>query len=333
MGAGVRQTLKLDELAHLPIPIPSLEDQHRISDYLDRETAEIDAMESMWAQNEEPSLGPVMTPDRRSYHTMVDAFARGTFDAGLQSGIVHSRRLAEAAPEQYATEHPVLVAAGFTIADDTQLQWLERYAAVGGHLIVGIRTGYEDEEQRARLERKPAHLTTAAGIWYDEFSNLQNPLPLVPGAGAAAAGFFDLPADARATLWADGVQVEDAEVLVHYDHPHFGQWAAATTRVHGAGRVTYVGTVPNPALAAALMDWAVDIGSGTPSWRPNSPTQSVHSATNRHGETVHVIHNWAWEPSSYTIPSSARDVLSGEEFTEGAILQLGAWDVRVVAVA
>lgn len=44
MGAGVRQTLKFDELAHLPIPIPSLEDQHRIADYLDRETAEIDDM-------------------------------------------------------------------------------------------------------------------------------------------------------------------------------------------------------------------------------------------------------------------------------------------------
>lgn len=44
MGAGVRQTLKFDELAHLPIPIPSLEDQRRIADYLDCETAEIDAM-------------------------------------------------------------------------------------------------------------------------------------------------------------------------------------------------------------------------------------------------------------------------------------------------
>ncbi|MBO1031321.1 restriction endonuclease subunit S [Tessaracoccus sp. SD287] len=46
MGAGVRQTLKFEELAHLPIPLPPLDDQQRIADFLDRETAEIDAMDA-----------------------------------------------------------------------------------------------------------------------------------------------------------------------------------------------------------------------------------------------------------------------------------------------
>lgn len=46
MGAGVRQTLKFEELAHLPIPLPPREDQGRIADYLDRETTEIDAMDA-----------------------------------------------------------------------------------------------------------------------------------------------------------------------------------------------------------------------------------------------------------------------------------------------
>lgn len=46
MGAGVRQTLKFEELAHLPVPLPSLAEQRRIAEYLDRETAEIDAMDA-----------------------------------------------------------------------------------------------------------------------------------------------------------------------------------------------------------------------------------------------------------------------------------------------
>lgn len=46
MGAGVRQTLKFEELAHLPIPLPSRDEQGRNADYLDRETAQIDAMEA-----------------------------------------------------------------------------------------------------------------------------------------------------------------------------------------------------------------------------------------------------------------------------------------------
>lgn len=45
MGAGVRQTLKFEELSNLPIPLPTLSVQRRIADFLDRETAEIDAMD------------------------------------------------------------------------------------------------------------------------------------------------------------------------------------------------------------------------------------------------------------------------------------------------
>lgn len=44
MGAGVRQTLKYSELGDLAIPLPPLDAQKRIADYLDRETGEIDAM-------------------------------------------------------------------------------------------------------------------------------------------------------------------------------------------------------------------------------------------------------------------------------------------------
>lgn len=44
MGSGVRQTLNYEEFARLQVPLPSLAIQRAIADYLDRETAEIDAM-------------------------------------------------------------------------------------------------------------------------------------------------------------------------------------------------------------------------------------------------------------------------------------------------
>lgn len=44
MGAGVRQNLGYPELTDLPVPMPDLPVQRRLAYYLDRETAEIDAM-------------------------------------------------------------------------------------------------------------------------------------------------------------------------------------------------------------------------------------------------------------------------------------------------
>jgi beta-galactosidase len=279
---------------------------------------------SKWAQSEQPFLGEGMDKDVRTHHTVRDAFVRGAFDAGLQGGTVHAAQLREMTAAEAVARFPVLVAAAFTIASDDDLVWLRDYAAAGGHLVVGIRTGYEDEEARARLETKPAFLDEAAGTWYDEFSNLSAPLP-VTGSG------LELPAGAATTLWADGLQATDADVLVGYDHPHFGRWPAVTTNPHGSGRVTVVGTVPNTELSAALMDWAVDVSRGTPGWRPQDETQSVSNSTNQRGETIHVLHNWSWNASSYRLPDAATDVLTGESLTAGSSIELGSWDVRVLA--
>ncbi|MEU4746492.1 beta-galactosidase trimerization domain-containing protein [Actinosynnema sp. NPDC023658] len=123
----------------------------------------------------------------------------------------------------------------------------------GGHLVLGPRTGYADHEARARPAPAPPRLVDAAGAWYDEFSNLATPLPVHAPAGSPLA----VPPGATATRWVEGLTAVDAEVLAEYDHPHFGRWPAATTRRHGAGRVTYVGTVPGRGLARAPTAWLV----------------------------------------------------------------------------
>lgn len=311
----------------------------------DADVALVWSSESTWSLAEHPQVGGGAGPDRRGYRRIVDAFYRGAFDAGLQSRLLHDARLTERSPAEVAAEQRVLVAAGLTVADDARLRWLERYAEAGGHLVLGPRTGYEDEEARARPERKPAHLSEAAGIFYDEFATIDAPLA-VQGTSDTDARSLDVPGGAHATSWVDGLQVLDAEVLARYDHPHFGRWPAVTTRAHGSGRVTTVGTVPDPALARAVLGWAVEhsgqpapagpgaaVGSptgGAPRWRPQAPSQTVTGATNRAGERVRFVHSWSWDPSVFVLPGAVRDVLSGEELASGTKLTLGPWDVRVL---
>jgi type I restriction enzyme S subunit len=44
LGAGVRQSLKFDELRRISVPVPPIQTQRAIADYLDTETARIDAL-------------------------------------------------------------------------------------------------------------------------------------------------------------------------------------------------------------------------------------------------------------------------------------------------
>jgi beta-galactosidase len=295
----------------------------------DADVALVYSTDTKWAAEGAPFLlAPGGTADRGSYEAVFNAFYRGAFDAGRQARITHPSQLFATDPAEYAARHPVLVAAALLLATDDELRWLERYAAAGGHLLLGIRTGYEDEEARARLERKPAFLTEAAGVWYDEFSTLRTPVPVEAPDGSP----LTLPDGARATCWADGLMPHaDAgtEVLAAYRHPHLGRWPAVTTRAHGAGRVTYVGTVPDPALAAAILAWAAP--DRPTAWRTNADTQTVTGATAKDGTRLRFLHNWSWQPSEFIPPVAVHDVLTGEDLPVGEAVRLGPWDVRVLA--
>ncbi|GAA0312278.1 beta-galactosidase [Streptomyces turgidiscabies] len=286
---------------------------------------------SKWLMQKYP---PIATgdggPDDTAYHRIFDPFYRGAFDAGRQVRIIHARQLHDPrgerdglTPEEAVTRHPVLVVPALYVVDDTTLDWFAAYAHAGGHLVLGPRTAYADHEARARHELAPGRLVDAAGVSYDEYSNLTQEIPVrgVPG------GPLRLPEGAKAVHWADGLTVTDAEPLVTYDHPHFGRWPAVTTRRHGAGQVTYVGTVPGRDLARELASWLTPTARSVWGDLPASVTATTGTAED--GRRVHIVHNWSWEPARVTAPADLTDVLKGSPVPKGTELELGAWDVRV----
>lgn len=273
------------------------------------------SMPSKWLMQKYPALAHEDgSPDERSYNGFFDPFYRGAFDAGLQVRIVHASQFTGSVENQ-----PVLVVPALYLANNELLDQLVAYAEAGGHLVVGPRTGYADREARARTDVQPARLATAAGVWYDEYSNLSVDLSVRD----SATGGLELGDDAAATRWVDGLQLDGADVLAGYDHPHFGQWPAITTRAHGSGRITYVGTVPNPALAAALFRWIRPVSLTD---LPSSVT--VTSGTAADGRRVRFVHNWSWDDHSLDLPVPVHDVLSDEPVN--GKLELGPWDVRVL---
>ncbi|HET9172456.1 MAG TPA: beta-galactosidase [Actinospica sp.] len=297
----------------------------------DADIAFVYSTPSKWLMQKYPPLAKESgEPDSDSYHTIFDAFYRGSVEAGRQARMIHARQLHDPtgareglSPEEAAGRHPVLVVPALYLAHDTMLDWLAGYAQAGGHLVLGPRTGYADELGRARHEPAPARLAEAAGLSYDEFSNLAGDLPLRTVEGSP----FELPLDATATRWADGLTVTDAEVLATYQHPHFGRWPALTTRRHGDGRITYVGTVPGRSLARTLAAWLTPKPVGGWTGLPVSVTVSTGTAPD--ARRVHIVHNWNWDPVSVTAPLPLTDVLTGASVAADAQIQLGPWDVRV----
>lgn len=281
---------------------------------------------SKWLMQKYPPLAKADgTPDPAAYHRVFDPFYRGAFDAGRQVRITHVRQLVDGTtPQEAARRHPVLVVPALYIAADATLDWLADYAHEGGHLVLGPRTGYADHEARARHEPAPGRLAEAAGVHYDEFSNLVGPVVV----RAVSGGPLEAAGDATATHWAECLTPVDADVLASYDHPHFRHWPAVTTRRHGAGRVTCVGTVPGRDLARTLAAWlAPDTRGG---WQDLPVSVTATTGASPDGRRVHIVHNWSWEPTRVQSPADLSDVLGGDAVPAASELELGPWDVRVL---
>lgn len=262
-------------------------------------------------------------PDPMSYSRVFDAFHRGVIDAGGQARILHPAQARGIGAAELARQFPVLIAAGLYIADDDDLDLLREYAAAGGHLVLGIRTGYGDEEARARVEVAPARLAVAAGAWYDEFSNLQTDIPVI--------GSDQLPLSraAAAHAWADGLLADGAEVLARYDHHRFGDFPAVTTATHGSGRITTVGTVPNTAFAADLMRWAAPPRTAD-DLAPARALPVVISSGRTPAGRVWFVFNWSELPQRVQLRRAVRDAITGEAHGSDAEIDLVPWGASVL---
>jgi len=136
----------------------------------------------------------------------------------------------------------------------------------------------------------------------------------------------------NAVRWVDALEVQGAEVLARYDHPHLRRWPAVTSHVHGKGRVTYCGSIPDPELGSSLARWIAKTSLPANLWRLAGGTVTSMGARNGQGRRLRFLANWSWEPAEVEVPECVRDVLNGERFEAGATLPLGPWDVRILVV-
>ncbi len=252
-------------------------------------------------------------PDVDSYGRITDSFVRGFFETGVQTAVWHVEQFLSQDIDEFVRRHPVLLAPALYVAGDDVLERLDEYARAGGHLIVGIRTGYGDHLARARREVAPAKLREAAGIWYEEYSNIPETIPVT------GTEEFAVSDGSGATGWIDALIVDDAEVLASYEHAEFGIHPAVTTRPHGHGRVTYVGTVPNPELARSIAAWATPERESA-EW--NLPPEVTLSRGISSSHRVWFAHNWSPDPQQIAVPWDVEDA-------ETHVLQQGASTVTL----
>jgi beta-galactosidase len=255
--------------------------------------------------------------DRVNYmtvlHQMYNALSR--MNIGVDFVFPQSANLAE---------YRAIVAPPLYISSDGLLERLAEYVRGGGHLVLAFKSGFANEDSTVRWERAPGPLRKAAGVSYQEFSNLKSPLALKDDP-------FQAGEKNRVSAWAEMLMPEGAGVLASYDHPFFGKYAAITRNQYGKGSLTYEGTMLSDELQQKLLGRVLDqAGLSGPDQKLPAGVRVKHGTSNA-GRRVHFYLNYSGEAKSFAYPyGNASDVLTGRGAASGATVTLAAWDVAVL---
>ena len=189
---------------------------------------------------------------------------------------------------------------------------------------MAFKSGFCNEYSTVRWERAPGPLRKAAGLSYQEFSTLREPLGLRDDP-------FHAGEENRASDWAEMLVLEGAQPLTYYDHSFFGKYPAIARNHFGAGTLTYEGTLLSDKLQGNLLRGVLQSAglAGPDQDLPGSVR--VKHGSNRAGKTVHYYLNYSSEPQTFDYPYHAgTDLLTQVHIVATQSITLKPWDLVIV---
>lgn len=117
---------------------------------------------------------------------------------------------------------------------------------------------------------------------------------------------------------------DGTRTLLRYQHPAWGEYAAATEADYGQGRALYVGFLPQKGLISQLFDVLtadLTLNSRTSAYRYPLVVKKMR---NRAGNNIHFLFNYSGEAMDVVSETLGTALLSGETVYVGQPLRLGA---------
>jgi beta-galactosidase len=257
------------------------------------------------------------TGEPDGYVSLVQQMHKALYDLNVGSDFVF--------PEtQDFSAYKLLIVPALYIADDALLQRISDYVKNGGHVVMTFKSGFANENSAVRWVRAPGPLREAAGISYQEFSNLEHPLALKDDP-------FQMGESNKVQFWAEFLMPEHAKALAYYDHPFFGKWPAITENQFGSGTLLYEGTYLSDELQTVMLKRAVDEAGLTSGDQQLPPHVHAQHGVSRMGKRVHYYFNYSASPLKFSYSyGDGTDLLDGKSAPHGQEIEIGAWDLAIV---
>ncbi len=206
-------------------------------------------------------------------------------------------------------------------APDELLQKLNRYVADGGNLVATFKTAFANENVKVSHEVQPHILNNCFGVEYHQFTFPKN-------VGLKGTIVGENP-EAEAKIFMELLISKGAEVLAHYDHYNWKEYAAITKNHYGRGTAVYLGCMTDQATLKAVMK---DILQSAQVELPiYSYPVIVRKGINDFGKNVKYFFNYSAEEQNVPyIYKNGVEFLAENPIKAQENLNIPAWGVKIV---
>ncbi|HPG39926.1 MAG TPA: beta-galactosidase [bacterium] len=251
------------------------------------------------------------------YQTIMRQFYSVLYQLNVETDIVYPQ-------SDNFSDYDLILVPPLYIASDEVLNKLTAFVDKGGRLLLSFKSGFCNEYSTVRWEMAPGPLRKAAGISYQEFSTLREPLPL-------QGDPWQLGDKNRVSVWAELLIAETAQPLAYYDHPFLGQFPAITRNNYGKGVVYYQGALLADELQRAVMK---DILASANLTGPDQDLPLgiiVKKGVNAQGKTLRYYFNFTDRENTFTYPyTEGKELLQQTRIEKNSSITLKPWDVAII---
>jgi beta-galactosidase len=207
-------------------------------------------------------------------------------------------------------------------ASDETITKLKEYTKQGGHMILGFKSGFSDDELKIYSNLQPHGLTECIGASYDQFTRPAN----------VSLQYADSDVLYHVSEWMELICPDSADVWASYIHPYWGKYAAVTHNKYGAGTATYVGCYMEKSGLKTLIKRICKVsGISLPDYEfPIIRKEGINDL----GKRVHYYFNYSSEMRSFVYDGEAGyNLLDNQQVKPQNQCVLKAWDLMIVEEA
>jgi beta-galactosidase len=222
------------------------------------------------------------------------------------------------------SQYKVIVVPPLYIASDELLEKLVKFVENGGHLVLTIKSGFCNENSTVRWVRAPGPLRKAAGVSYQEFSNLSEPLSLKDDP-------YKVGENNKVSAWTDMLVLEGATVVANYDHPFFGKFPAITRNRYGKGTLTYEAGVLSKELQEKVLFEVLELAGLTGVDQQLPAKVRVKKGSANDGKMMRYYLNYSGETQTFAYPyATGTNLLGNKSIEKGQEVTLAPWDLVII---